>query len=191
MLLHRLLAVAVASALLLAPTLAQEDAIGVPGPIAFEQTEFDLAWTSHPGETYYKQEYLPAGQAVESYAEMFMVDVLTEGATPESASADMIASLEQRKATDAAVNYDMIANEATGELILDFLLSDASSGTVIVEWNAYRYVPFGDGLALFAISRRAYGDEAAAFIGGLKAWRSGAIQSLAVMELPEIALDQP
>ncbi|WP_332686165.1 hypothetical protein [Devosia sp.] len=187
--LHRLLVIAIASAALLVPTVAQEDAIGAPGPIVFEQTRFELAWTSHPTPTYYKQEYLPQGQALESYGEMFMVDMLTEGATPESAAADMIAGLEQRKASDPVVNYDMIANEATGEIIFDFLLSDASGDTVIVEWNAYRYVPLGDSLALFAISRRGYGDDASAFIGSLKDWRSATIQSLAVMDLPDIALD--
>lgn len=179
---------AVAFLALATPALAQEEALGIPGPIVFEGTEFELAWTSHPDATYYKQEYVPAGEAVESYAQMFMVDVLTEGQTPEGAAAGMIAGLEERKATDLAVNYDMIENEATGELILDFLLSDASTGTVIVEWNAYRYVPFGDGLALFAISRRGYGDETTSFIQGLANWRQSSIEALATMELPEIAI---
>jgi hypothetical protein len=189
MLLPRLAVTMIATAALLAPALGQDDALGIPGPIVFEDTAFELVWTSHPTETYYKQEYLPAGEAVESYSQMFMVDVLVEGATPESAAADMIAGLEQRKASDPVVNYDMIGNEATGELILDFLLSDASTGTVIVEWNAYRYVPFGDGLALFAISRRGYDDDASAFIGRLADWRTSSIQSLATMELPKVALD--
>lgn len=189
MLLRRLPALVIALAALLAPALAQEDAIGIPGPIVFEQTRFELAWTSHPNPSYYKQEYLPAGQTPDSYNEMFMVDMLTEGATPESAAANMLAGLEQRKGSDPVVNYDMIANEATGEIILDFLLSDASGGTVVVEWNAYRYVPRGDGLALYAISRRGYDDNASGFIAGLKGWRTTAIQSLATMELPEIALD--
>jgi hypothetical protein len=119
---------------------------------------------------------------------MFMIDVLTEGQTPEGAAAAMISGLDERKATDLAVNYDLIENKATGELILDFLLSDASSGTVIVEWNAYRYVPFGDGLALFAISRRGYGEETTPFLTALKAWRQSSIEALATMELPEIAI---
>jgi hypothetical protein len=189
MLLRRLPALVVALAALLVPALAQEDAIGIPGPIDFEQTRFELAWTSHPNPAYYKQEYLPQGQSVDGYEQMFMVDLLTEGATPESAAANMLAGLEQRKASDPVVNYDMIANEATGEIILDFLLSDASSGTVIVEWNAYRYVPHGDGLALYAISRRGYDDQASAFIASLKDWRNATIRSLAIMELPKVTLD--
>lgn len=189
MLLRRLAATAIVAVALIVPALAQEDAIGVPGPIVFEQTTFALAWTSHPAEAYYKQEYLPEGQVPESYVEMFMIDVLTEGATPESAAAEMIAGLEQRKAGDPVVNFDMIANDATGELILDFLLSDTSTGTVIIEWNAYRYVPYGDGLALFAISRRGYDDAAEDFIKSLAEWRTSSIEALAQMDLPEVVLD--
>lgn len=189
MLLPRLVATAIAAAALLMPALAQEEALGIPGPIVFEETAFELVWTSHPSPTYYKQEYLPAGESLDAYSQMFMIDVLVEGATPESAAADMVAGLKERQATDPVVNFDMIANEATGELILDFLLSDSSSGTVIVEWNAYRYVPYGDGLALFAISRRGYDDDASAFISRLADWRTSSIEALAVMELPEVVLD--
>ena len=185
----RLAAVTFAIAALATSALAQEDVLGIPGPITFEDTAFALAWTSQPTEAYYKQEYLPEGQAAESYAEMFMIDLLTEGATPESAAADMIAGLEQRKAGDPVVNYAMVANDATGELILDFLLSDTSTGTIIVEWNAYRYVPYGEGLVLYAISRRGYDDAASGFIGGLAEWRSGSIEALATMELPAVLLD--
>jgi hypothetical protein len=189
MLVPRLAALVVVAASLLTPVMAQDEALGIPGPIVFEDTTFDLAWTSHPSDTYYKQEYLPAGETVEAYSQMFMIDVLVEGATPESAAADMIAGLKERQASDPVVNFDMIANEATGELILDFLLSDTSSGAVIVEWNAYRYVPHGDGLALFAISRRGYDDDASDFIGRLAEWRTRSIEALAAMELPEVVLD--
>jgi hypothetical protein len=185
----RLTATVIAAAALLMPAAAQDEALGIPGPIVFEETAFELAWTSHPSDTYYKQEYLPAGEAVENYSQMLMIDILTVGANPESAAADMIAGLEQRKGSDPVVNFDMIANEATGELILDFLLSDSSTGTVIVEWNAYRYVPYGDGLMLVGISRRGYGDDASDFIARLGDWRVSSIQALAVMEVPEVVLD--
>jgi hypothetical protein len=191
----RLAATALVAFALALPALAQdnEERLGIPGPITFEGQDFELAWTSHPAPAYYKQEYVPAGQVVEAYVEMFMVDVLTEGQDPESAAATMIAGLEERKANgDPVVNYDMIANEATGELILDFLISDTSSGEIIVEWNAYRYSPTADGsggLTLFAISRRAYGEEGATeFLTGLTSWRQTSIQELAVMDMPPITI---
>lgn len=188
----RLAAAAIVSLGLAVPAMAQEELLGIPGPITFEGTDFELAWTSHPGPTYYKQEYVPAGQVVEAYIQMFMIDVLTEGATPESASANMILGLEDRKANgDPVINYDIISNEATGELILDFLISDTSSGEIIVEWNAYRYSPTADGagLTLFAISRRGYGEDGATqFLEGLTSWRETSIQELAIMDLPPITI---
>ncbi|KKC31227.1 hypothetical protein [Devosia psychrophila] len=187
--LFRLAAALVAIATLALPAFGQEDAVGIPGPISFQETDFALAWTSHPFPAYFKQEYLPEGETVEAYNQMFMVDVLTEGGTPETTAADVIAGLEERKANDPVVNYAMVANDATGELILDFLVSDSSTGTIIVEWNAYRYVPYGEGFVLYAISRRAYGDLASDFIGGLKDWRTASISALASMELPDVQLD--
>lgn len=172
------------------PATAQTDAIGAPGPIVFEEVEFALAWTSNPSETYFKQEYVPAGQTVERFEDMFMIDVLTNGTSPEAAAAAMVQSLDQRKGSDPVVNYDVIRNDQTGEIILDFLLSDSSSGTMIVEWNAYRYAPLDKGLVLYAISRRGYGEDGArALLAGLKERRQSAINTLAQMDVPEIILD--
>lgn len=191
--LSRIAFAAIVSLAVAVPALAQEEYLGIPGPISFEGTEFELAWTSHPAPTYYKQEYVPAGQVVESYVEMFMVDVVTEGQTPESASATMIAGLEERKTNgDPVVNYDMIANDSTGELILDFLVSDTSTGQIIVEWNAYRYSPTADGtggLTLFAISRRGYGEDGATqLLKTITDWRETSIQELAVMDLLPVTI---
>lgn len=187
--LKRALIIAAFSATLFAPSLAQEDLIGVPGPLTFEGTEFILAWSSHPTPAYYKHEYLPEGQKVESYGQMFMLEVLTDGKTPKTAAADMVTALEQRRGTDPVLNYDIIENAQTGEVILDFLLSGDASPTIVVEWNAYRYVPRGDGLVLYAISRRGYGDGAAQFIKALGSWRMQAINALASMDVPEPKLD--
>ena len=167
---------------------AQEVAVGVPGPIVFEDETFNLAWTSHPTETFYKQEYLPEGQVVEAYGQMFMVDVLLNGATAEGAAGNMIAGLRERQATDPMVNFDLIQNDATGEIILDFLLSDESTGTLIVEWNAYRYVPLDGGLAMFGISRRGYDDDVEPFLAELAQSRLGAIEALANLDLPDITI---
>lgn len=188
MLLKRIALPALALLTLAVPVVAQEDAIGIAGPISFEDTEFELAWTSNPSATYFKQEYLPAGEKVETYSQMFMVDVLTEGATPQSAVAEMLASLEARKPNDPVVNHAVMANEETGEIVLDFLMSD-SSNQIVVEWNAYRYVPREEGLVLYAISRRGYGDQATGFLRDLGQWRMDTVTELATMELPAVALD--
>lgn len=169
--------------------LAQDDALGIPGPIEFQGVRFDLVWTSHPTDTAYKQEYLPAGQEVSSYDEMFMIDLMTDGPTPDVAANAMAQSLEQRRTNDPVVNFEVLKNAATGEVILDFVLSSDDGEMLIVEWNAYRYVPTDSGLAMFGISRRGYNDEVADFLIDLKDMRQPAIEALAFMELPDIVIE--
>ena len=112
------------------------EALGVPGPIDFLGDSYTLSWTSHPTPDYFKQEYLPEGQQSDSYAAMFMLDALTSESTPQGAANTQMAGLDERKASDPMVNYNQISNPDTGEVILDFLLSDDSGPAPILEWNA-------------------------------------------------------
>jgi len=162
------------------------EALGVPGPIEFMGDAYALSWTSHPAPDYFKQEYLPEGQQSGSYTAMFMIDAVTSEATPQAAANGQIAGLEQRKATDPMVNYSQITNAETGEVVLDFLLSDSSGDTHILEWNAYRYAKLGDGVALYAISRRAYGDDGDAFLAELGKIRQDNVAALTALDLPPI-----
>ncbi|WP_240229313.1 hypothetical protein [Devosia lacusdianchii] len=180
----------VIAAALALPAAAQDDLIGAPGPLTFEGTEFALAWTGAT-EAEAVQEYLPEGQALESYDAMFIIRTATTGNTPLVVAQNMAAGLEERRGTDPVVNYDLIENKATGEVLLDFLISDSSSGSIVVEWNAYRYAPLDGGVVGYAISRRGYGDDGAkTFLTELKDWRQNSITALATMELPEVAIPE-
>jgi hypothetical protein len=164
-----------------------KEMLGVPGPIRFQDTDFALAWSSRPFPNYTKQEYVPAGEQPEHFNQMFMIEADTQ-ASPQAAAAAQVDMLKQRKGSDPVVNYDLIRNDATGEIILDFLMSDSSGGEVIVEWNAYRYAPLarGGGVALYAISRRGYGDGARDFLKALKQNRHPAINALAGFDAPKL-----
>ena len=167
---------------------AVEDMLGVPGPVDFQGTDFVLAWNSRPVPNYTKQEYVPAGETPERFNQMFMIEADTM-ASPEAAAAAQVDMLEKRKGSDPVVNYDLIRNDATGEIILDFLMSDAGTGTVIVEWNAYRYAPLArsGGVALYAISRRGYGEDGArAFLKAPKQNRPPATDALAAFDAPKL-----
>ena len=169
------------------------DYLGIPGPIVLGDTSYELAWSSHPLPHYTKHEYVPEGQAVESYQSMVMIDFLAGDVTPMSMAETMMASLEERKGTDPMVNMELIQNDATGEVILDFLLSAPDAeGEIIVEWNAYRYASEEDaegkeGTLLFAVSHRAYGEEAAdRFVADLAVLREEQIALVANAALPEL-----
>ncbi|MBN8944604.1 MAG: hypothetical protein J0H01_34185 [Rhizobiales bacterium] len=169
-----------------AQTAGATDRLGLPGPVRFAGVEHGLAWTARPTVRYFKQEYLPAGQRLETYTQMFIVELTTAGTTPEAAVAAKIAMLNQRKATDPVVNYEVVRNPATGDIILDFLLSASQGDSLIVEWNAYRYTAHGNGVALFAVSRRGYGAAARDFIASLRGSRAETINALARLALPEL-----
>ena len=164
------------------------DHLSVPGPIAFDGESYALSWTSHPTPDYYLQEYLPAGQTSEHFERMVLVNAAFGDVDAKGAASAKIDDLNQRKATDPLVNFAVVENAKTGEIILDFIVSaeDAEGGD-IVEWNAYRYASMKGartGVLLFGISRRAYGDDATDFLRGLKAARIALIAALAEYALP-------
>lgn len=177
-----------------APAAAQTttDYLGVPGPITIGDTDYVLSWSSNPQPGYFKQEYLPAGDKLESYNSMVIVEFLaTDRPTADvvSAQVDMI---NQRKASDPIANMAMFSNPKTSEIVLDFVLSAKDqAGEYIIEWNGYRY---GDaqfegknGSLLFAISDRAYGNDASkTFLRGLTDHKTQRINSLTKADLPEI-----
>lgn len=174
------------------PAAAQvTDYLGAPVPIEFDGRSYELAWSSRPAENYIKQEYVPSGQNVETYAQMLLVEVVTGNVKVMDAVQNQIQSLNQRKANDPLVNMSMIRNESTGEVLLDFIVSTKdANGDYIVEWNAYRYAPYNGasgkaGVLLYAISHRAYGNEnAKTFLSRLNAFRTAQINALAKAPLP-------
>jgi hypothetical protein len=169
------------------------DRIGVPGPVVFDGKPYALVWTSNPLSGYFKQEYLAAGQDVATYTEMIMIDVLETGVDVETAVTSQVAFLKQRKTQDSMANMAVVENKKTGEMLLDFIISDDSSGKSIVEWNAYRYTPHTGkdgkkGVVLFALSRRAYNDDIDGFLKKLRGLRVGFINKVAHYTLPVVAI---
>jgi hypothetical protein len=99
--------------------------------------------------------------------------------------------LKKRKGSDPLVNMNILQHDATGEVLLDFIVSTKDAkGEYIVEWDAYRYAPYKDkfgktGVLLYAISHRAYGNQnAKTFLGGLKQLRPAQIGALTKAALP-------
>lgn len=172
---------------------APEERIGIAGPIQFGDGSYRLAWTSHPSPLFYKQEYLTAGQSLERYDSMLMIDFIASGTTVAESAQAMIRSLEARKETDPVVNYDTIVSEAGDQIILDFVLSaTGADGQMILEWNAYRYSAQETGVRMVGISRRVYGDDIAPFLKNeLRTVRTRDIDLLSKLELPAIHIAAP
>lgn len=173
---------------------APVERLGVPGPLHLDGQAFHFAWSSHPVPHFYKQEYLPDGQALPGYDQMLMIDVLLGEAGPQELFQAKLAELDARTAADPLVNYDWLVKEDGSAYLLDFVLSGrTASGQLIVEWNAYRYEALPGGVVMLGISRRGYGDEGArGFLADeLKSRRQAWISELAGLEMPRIALASP
>lgn len=164
------------------------DRLGVPGPVTVAGRTYALAWSSNPGPQLYKQEYVPAGQQVETYRDMLVIDVRPGTANARTTAATMARMIEQRKASDPFANYELLIDKQTTGMVLDFLLADRdANGQRIMEWNLYRYedTPDGKGSIMVGISRRAYGDtQARAMLSTLKEQRVRDRDVLVALELP-------
>lgn len=165
------------------------DRLGIPGPIEFAGTQYHLAWSAQPSPDYIKHEYLPSGQKPGTYADMISVELLTSGMSSADVVKAQTRMLDRRKATDSLVNYRLLQNPNNGQAVLDFLMSDERSGTLIVEWAAHRYVPVTmpggkSAVILFAISRRHHGEGAGDFLKALAAKRIADIDTLVNHAVP-------
>lgn len=52
------------------------DFLSVTDPINFDNENYYLAWSSHPRDNYYKQEYLTKIQTIEKYTKMLLLEVI-------------------------------------------------------------------------------------------------------------------
>ena len=155
--------------------------------VTLSNTIYKLAWSSHPNDVYYKQEYLPAGEKAESFKTMVMLEAIIKDLPIEKVVRLKESELQERKKTDQVCNYQITTNSQTGEYMIDFLLSSGN----IVEWNAYRYKKIVDSkgkptILLFALSKRAYGNDYKNFLVGLKSDRIDAINLVWNYNLPTI-----
>jgi hypothetical protein len=181
------------------PTKSPIDYLQIPGPIRFERTTYHLAWTSHPTPTFYKQEYLAAGTDPSRFTSMIFFDLLKGNRMVAEAVEAKVAELRKQKETNPLVNYQLIEIPGTDELLLDFLLSQATPdgrSQRIVERNVYRYKPFTDasgkkGILLFGVSQRRYGADTDAFLVSLKRTKADLPTKVAQFKLPVVAIASP
>jgi len=166
----------------------------VPGPVEYNKNTYQLSWSAHPAANYYKQEYLSPGQQAARYNQMLMIEVVTGDMDIKDAAGAKINEITARKKTDPLANYQVIENKATGEYLLDFIMSQSTGGNPsVVEWNAYRYTKLKDksgktGILLFAISKRSYGNATTGFLKDLKTERQKDIAALAAYKIPDLVL---
>lgn len=76
-----------------------KDRLNVKGPLTFGNKSFKIAWTSHPEENYYIQEYLPDGEKLDGFNQMLTIYLQVSDSAVNDAVTQKIEELTKRKKT--------------------------------------------------------------------------------------------
>lgn len=132
------------------------DYLSVGSELSFNNEKYDLAWSSHPNATYFKQEYLRKSDKLEKYDKMILVEAIKTTLNPEKASQMKISELTNLKKFNPIVNFKQAELSNQSDKIISFTIS----GGNILEWNVYRYqqqqIENENMIILYAYSYRNY-----------------------------------
>jgi len=168
--------------------------LGVPGPISFDKVSYNLAWTSHPADNYYKQEYLAKGDTIEKFKKLIMLEIITGKTKLKDIVTAKVAELKKMKISNPVINYETF--EKDGEMMLDFMISENTPDgklVSILERNVCRYKSVVDksgqkGVLLFGVSDRHYGNDIDDFFTTFKAKRFDLINLVGAFDIPEVSI---
>ena len=168
--------------------------LNISAPVLFNKLPYNLSWSSHPTDAYYKQEYLAQGDNLDRFKRLLSIDVLAGDIKLTDVVASKVNELKQLKEKNPIVNYQLF--EKKDEILLDFLLSQNTpdgNDVSILERNVYRYksIVTADGkkaILLFAVSDRAYDKEIEAFLTNLKGHKQELVNTVIAFKLPEISI---
>lgn len=175
--------------------------INVFGPIQFQNKVYNLSHTSYTADsaTYstYKQGYLAAGDAPDTFRNMIIIDVFTGTFNLEDIANAKVDELRELQKTNPVVNYQSFTNRKTGEFMLDFIITENSpDGQYIdmAERSIYRYVTVtaksGQQCGvLFGVITRSYGENVDPFMAVLRSKaRLDLMRNVGVFKIPEITI---
>lgn len=169
------------------------DYLNISGPIKLNQKEYKLAWSSHPNENYFKQEYISSNENINRYNSMVLIDFVKGDFNIKDVVDQKVAELQEMKKTNPVINYQIFENKE--EYILDFLISENSKNgkeILIAERNIYRYKIISNeknkGVLLFALSERGYPENMDSFFNNLKSNTSKLIEAVGNYKLPDIEI---
>lgn len=167
--------------------------LNIPGPITLDSKTYQLAWSSHPNENYFKQEYLSSNENLQKYNTMVLIDFVKGNFEIKDAINQKVTELEEIKKTNPVVNYQVFENN--GEYILDFLITENSKDgkeILIAERNVYRYKLINEnnnkGVMLFAVSERGYKENMEVFFNNLKENSTKLVEIVGNYKLPDIKI---
>lgn len=169
-----------------------EEYLSVEGPLNFNKTEFHLKWTDQPNEQYYIQEYLPKNESLENFNQMMTIHLFDTDISLKDAVGQKVGELTERKKSDPVCNFQVTKSPDGKEIIVDFLLGESKGDEMtVVEFNVYHYRQIDlskkeKGIAVYAYSKRSYGDNITDFFRTLKDERNARLNEMISSDKPTI-----
>lgn len=159
--------------------------------LSLNNEKYDLAWSSHPNATYFKQEYLRKSDKLEKYEKMLMVEAIKTTLNPENVSQMKINELANIKKVNPIVNFKQAELSNQSDKIISFTIS----GGNILEWNVYRYQQQQVGnenmIILYAYSYRNYAstkEDVTKFMDYVKNNENKMIETITKTNIPKVKI---
>ena len=99
-----------------------QDYLGVGQSIEFNGKNYQLAWSSNPGEGYYNQEYLTDSSSLSNYNELLMVEAIKGSISTDDAVGVKVSELQEWKKSNPIINWNVYKNGEERVIDLWFLM---------------------------------------------------------------------
>ncbi|TKT89525.1 hypothetical protein FDK13_23630 [Dyadobacter frigoris] len=166
--------------------------LGIQDALSLQKNTYQLAWSSHPESSFFKQEYLAAGDDFPNYNKMLSIDFAVTESNIDQLVAAKMRELEQLKRPDLDVKFEILVNSVSGEKILDCLITQTAPNdkNSLAERDIFRFKTIKAksgqrGIILLAASTRKYGKEIKPFLAKLKTEKQILIAEVAKFPMPE------
>ncbi|MEO6685228.1 MAG: hypothetical protein ABIN24_04660 [Dyadobacter sp.] len=166
--------------------------LGIQNALLLQKNSYQLVWSSHPESSFFKQEYLVAGDDFPNYNKMVSIDFSVTESNIDQVVAAKMRELEQLKRPNLDIKFEILVNSASGEKILDCVILQTAPDekNSLVERDIYRFktvkAKSGQrGILLLAASNRKYGKEIKPFLAKLKTEKQILIAEVAKFPMPE------
>lgn len=167
------------------------DYLSIGSELSFNNESYNLAWSSHPNATYFKQEYLRKSDKLEKYEKMIIVEAIKTNLNPEKASQMKINELANLKKINPIINFKQVQSSNPNDKIISFTIS----GGNILEWNVYKYqqqqIENENMIVLYAYSYRNYisnKEDVTKFINYVKNNESNMIENITKIKIPKVKI---
>lgn len=167
------------------------DYLSTGSELSFNNEKYNLAWSSHPNATYFKQEYLRKSDKLEKYEKMILVEAIKTTLNPEKASQMKINELTNLKKINPIVNFKQVQSSNQNDKIISFTIS----GGNILEWNVYKYqqqqIENENMVILYAYSYRNYvstKEDVTKFMDYVKNNENKMIETITKTNIPKVKI---